>query len=1435
MLDNIIKFSIKNKLIIVVFVLGLIGWGTVSLRDLPIDAVPDITNNQVQIITSAPSQSAQDIERLVSFPIELAVANIPELEEVRSFSRFGLSVVTVVFKDQTDIYWARQQISERLADVKSQIPAGIGVPEMAPVTTGLGEIYQYSIFPTPGYEDSFSSMELRSLQDWVVRRQLLGIEGVADVSSFGGFLKQYEVALNPEKLKALGISIAEVVTALEKNNENTGGAYIDKNPRAYFIRSQGLIEDVSAIEKIAVKHTQNGTPICIKDIATVKFGHATRYGAMTRNGDGEVVGGIVMMLKGANSSQVIEQVKKRVEQIQNSLPEGVVIKPFLDRSKLVNKAIGTVSKNLIEGALIVIFILVLLLGNFRAGLIVASVIPLAMLFAISLMKLFGVSGNLMSLGAIDFGIIVDGSVIIVEATMHFLSKGKQRRLLTQEEMDREVYQAASKIRTSAAFGELIILIVYLPILALVGIEGKMFKPMAITVSFAILGAFLLSLTYVPMMSAWFLSKDIQVKQTFSDRLMQFFRSKYEPLLVMALKHKRKVVIAALGCFIGSLGVFFTMGSEFIPSLDEGDLAVQTVVSTGSSLTHSIDITNKSSSLLMEAFPDEIEEIVSRIGSSEIPTDPMPIEASDMIVILKDKSQWTRAASKTALTEKMQALLDEKMVGVEYGFQQPIQMRFNELMTGARQDVVLKIYGENLEELVKYANGLGNIIPNIKGAEDLYIEKMTGLEQIVIQYNRERIALFGLNVSEVNKAINAAFAGQFAGVVYEGERRFDLVVRMAKNSRSDITDLRNLYIATPYGEQVPLASVAKVTYKSSINQIQRDDAKRRITIGFNVRGRDVASIVKELKAEIATKMKFEPGYYITYGGTFKNMEEAQERLAIAVPIALLLIFFLLYLTFRSLKYSVLIFTAIPMSAIGGIIALYLRNMPFSISAGIGFIALFGVAVLNGIVLITEFNSLKEEGGWSISEVVRKGCLIRLRPVLMTAAVASFGFFPMALSTSAGAEVQKPLATVVIGGLLSATLLTLIVLPVVYVWVEDWKIPNKPKKVLLGVLLLIGVSEGYAQEIDLRLSEEEAVVLALKQAVQLKTADIAVANRKSAIQKAFALAPMSLQYQNIGVGLNTREKEWTANQNFGSIIGAFRSFDTAKKQFILQQTLKSLQKRELIREVRIKFQDWHYKYARYRLLKEQQAVSTTIKKISAELHSSGEIGGVENDLTSLQYLETQAAKTSAYRSYIDAENALKNLLQIQGQITPKEQQPKRKSQLLKNESLAGVFSELTHQKEAVFNSQIALSKSGYFPQLTAGVIKRVTGDAGFTGFQVGLQLPLSFWSTRAKVTQSKLRKEEVTIRNKAQLLAISNESDNVMRQLRYLDKELVAMEEMALKAKSFVAKIALAYKSGEIDAYKYNQSFRSYYQVMNSYLLLVNNYNLLVIAYQYYNHE
>lgn len=1041
MLNRIIEFSIKNKLIIGLMTFALIAIGSYEATKLPIDAVPDITNNQVLVITQAPAYGATDIERLVTFPIEQANSNISGLTEIRSFSRFGLSLVTMVFDDKIDVYWARQQVAERLQKVQTEIPAGIGTPELGPVATGLGEIYQYVVKPKKGYESKYDAISLRTIQDWVVRRQLLGVKGIAEVSSFGGKLKQYQVVVDPNKLHASGVTIYDVYDALEANNQNTGGGYIEKNATALYVRTEGLIGSKEDIGKIPVKNL-SGTPLLIRDVAEVEEGSATRYGAVTYNDQGEVAGAVVMMLKGANSSEVIKNVKERIEQIKKTLPEGVEIESFLDRTKMVNNAISTVKTNLLEGALIVIFVLVVFLGNLRAGLLVASVIPLAMLFAIIMMNVFGVSGNLMSLGALDFGLIVDGAVIIVEAVIHQLSHSKHYagiRRLTNHQMDTEVKYSAGKMMNSAVFGQVIILIVYLPIFTLEGIEGKMFMPMAQTVAFALLGAFILSLTYIPMMSTIVLSKNLKHGLNISDKIMIRLEIIFQRSLEFFLKIPKITIAGVIGLFIFSVFVLSRLGGEFIPALEEGDFAVDTRVLTGSNLNTTVEFTQKAAHILLTRFP-EVEKVVTKIGSGEVPTDPMPMEASDMMVIMKPKKEWKNAKTFDEMAEKMGKELED-VPGITAGFQYPVQMRFNELMTGARQDVVCKIYGEDLDTLAHYAKHIGELVNAVNGTQNLYVEAVTGVPQVIIQYDRNALAQYNVSISNVNKAVNMAFAGQSTGMVFEGEKRFDLVVRLKSNVRQSLEDAQRLLIPVGNGQQIPLSKLADISIKDGPNQIQREDAKRRIVVGFNVRGRDVQSIVHELQDKVSQKIKFPSGYYITYGGAFENLNKAKNRLMIAVPVSLILIFVLLYFAFNSIRQGLLIYSAIPLSAIGGILFLALRGMPFSISAGVGFIALFGVAVLNGIVLIAEFNRLRADGWTDLRKIVLMGTKVRLRPVLMTAFVASLGFLPMAISNGAGAEVQRPLATVVIGGLMVATFLTLIVLPILYILFEKKSIENE----------------------------------------------------------------------------------------------------------------------------------------------------------------------------------------------------------------------------------------------------------------------------------------------------------------------------------------------------------------------------------------------------------
>lgn len=1215
MLDRIIAFSIKQKLIVGLLILGLIGYGAYQVTQLPIDAVPDITNNQVQVITVSPALGAGDIERLITFPIEQGTRNIPGIIEQRSFSRFGLSVVTIVFDDGTDVYWARQQVTERLAQVT--IPTHLGKPELGPVTSGLGEIYQYVVKAKPGYEGRYGPMELRTIQDWIVRRQLIGTDGVADVSSFGGLLKQYEIAVDPERLGAMGITLADVFDAVARNNGNTGGAYIEKGPQLLFIRTEGLIEDMDGIGTIQVKVLSDHTPVLLRDVAEVRLGTATRYGALVHDHE-EATGAIVMMLKGANSSEVVKNVKERMAQIAKTLPEGVEIQPFLDRTKMVNNAIHTVETNLLEGALIVVLILVFFLANLRAGLVVASVIPLAMLFAVIMMNLFGVSGNLMSLGALDFGLIVDGAVIIVEAVLHRLHGQRHGAgALDRSGMDELVRRSASRMMNSAMFGQVIILIVYLPILSLQGIEGKMFKPMAQTVAFAVLGAAILSVTYVPMISALFLSKRNDTPPTWTDRMMDRLGKGYQRWLNKTIARPMRLVVGATALLLVAGGIMASMGGEFIPELEEGDFAVETRLLTGSSLSASVDACKKGAGLLKAQFP-EVLKVVSKIGSGEIPTDPMPIEAADMMIILKPKSEWTSAESFDELAEKMGQSLSV-IPGVTFGFQYPVQMRFNELMTGARQDVVCKIFGEDLDTLAHYAEKLGALASSVDGAKDLYVERVGGLPQIVVKHDRAALARYGLDVEAVNDVVRTAFAGSVAGQVFEGERRFDLVVRAREQSRTDLSDVQRLLVPTTMGKPVPLSLLANVDVVDGPNQVQREDAKRRITVGFNVRGRDVQSIVNELQGKVDGGLDLPAGYYITYGGTFENLIEAKQRLAVVVPIALLLILLLLYFAFGSLKLSLLVFSAVPLSAIGGVFALWGRGMPFSISAGVGFIALFGVAVLNGIVLISEFEHLRKEGIADLAQRIRTGTANRLRPVLMTASVASLGFLPMALSNGSGAEVQRPLATVVIGGLLTATFLTLFVLPSLYMLVFRARKSGGMKVASAVAVLLITLAPSVtkAQSNERMLTMEQAVDSAMRNNLWLRGAALRTEAGEASIGEAWDLPRAQAGYEYGQLNTNVNDDRFSIDQSlaFPAVYG--------QRRRMLKHSAAGLRWEQALREREVRVQV-RQAYHEVRVLDRMRAALAEADSI----HAAAVVGEQQRfDLGATNALQRATARSQA----------------------------------------------------------------------------------------------------------------------------------------------------------------------------------------------------------------
>lgn len=1415
MLNRIVHWSIHNKLIVAVLTLGLIVWGLFSLAKLPIDAVPDITNNQVQVVTSAPASSALDIERLVTYPVEQTMATIPEIEEIRSFSRFGLSVVTVVFNENTDIYWAREQVQQKLAEAKNSIPAGFGEPSMAPLSTGLGEIYQYTLRAKKGYEHKYDAAQLRSLQDWVIRRQLLGVKGVADVSGFGGELKTYEIAIDPLLLKAHEITLDEVFNAVEQNNQNTGGAYIERNHMTTYIRTEGLITSLEDIENIQIKHPSAEAPVFVRDIAKVQFGSQIRYGALTYNDQGEAVGGIVLMLKGANSSEVISLVKDRMAQIEKNLPEGVELEVYLDRTNLVDRAIHTVTSNLIEGALIVIFVLVLLLGNLRAGLIVASIIPLAMLFAISLMQVFGVSGNLMSLGALDFGLIVDGAVIIVESTLHLLQR-RRIGVLNEAQMNDEVYHSASKFSKSAVFGQVIILVVYLPILALVGIEGKMFKPMAQTVIFAILGALILSLTYVPMISAVFLSKKVMKHLTISDRIVLAIQKKYLPMLKAILRKKRTVISGVVVLFFASVILFNQLGAEFIPSLDEGDFAVETRLMTGSSLSRTIDETSKASSILLDRYP-EIKQVVGKIGTAEIPTDPMPMEACDLMIILKDKDQWTTASNKEELASKMQATLDSLMPNVSFGFQQPIQMRFNELMTGAKQDVVVKVYGEEFSQLAKYAQQIGGLAKSIDGVEDIYIEELSGLPQLIVRYNREALARYQVNIDDVNKALNLGFAGQIAGYVFEGERKYQLVVRLNEANRVAISDINQLFVSNASGNEIPLSELADVRLENGPNQIQRDDAKRRIIVGFNVRGRDVESIVEELQQKMDQKVKLTTGYFLHIGGTFENLVHARQRLLVAVPVSLLLIYFLLYLAFQSLKQATLIYTAIPLASIGGIWALYFRGMPFSISAGVGFIALFGVAVLNGIVLIAEFNTLRKTG-MQINRVVLVGTINRLRPVLLTATVASLGFLPMALSQGSGAEVQKPLATVVIGGLLSATILTLFILPLLYMLFErPLKLRLNKTTLLVLLFFFFGVNASAQQA----LTDDQFFELLLKQNGLVQASQVEVQKQMESARGQAAWQALSVDYlQGQFNSAYSKDNNLTLTQQL-PYNGAIRlQKDLGKVQSQLAEQDLNLLQRNLKKNLDEQLENIRYLNTKLKILASQDSLYGLLEQKVIERVSLGESKPFEKVLVHSKLLRIQANEKALQLELKNAWTAINALLGVSDAsytLAQEEAIDFLKLPLQSNLDshpilLALAVSQTQLEIKQMQNSRNQLPQLGvsYFNQSlvgwqTIGGMDQYFGpNERFQGGAIQTQIPIDFKAFKARNTSNSLALEQLAFTKQQQLLELQAEQSTRFAQLsqrisNYMDLE----QDVEMQIVKIQADAQIQLDGGEISMIEFLQ--------------------------------
>jgi cobalt-zinc-cadmium resistance protein CzcA len=1435
MFDKIIAYSVRNKFMVGLFMAALTIWGIFSIRQLPIDAVPDITNNQVQIITISPTLATQEIEQFITTPVELALQNLQQVEEIRSTSRFGLSTITVVFEEGYDIYLARQLVGERIKAAQEAIPNGLGVPEMTPISTGLGEIYQYVIRPEEGFEDKYSPMKLRTIQDWIVKRQLLGIEGVAEINSMGGYLKQYEVAINPSVLKSTGISISEVFLALEKSNENTGGAYIEKNSNAYYIRSEGIAKSIDDIGNVVIKNNSN-IPVLIKDIASVKLGKAPRYGALVRNGE-EAVGGRVMMFKGANSAEVTALVKERVIQVQKSLPKGVVLEPYLVRDKLVKTAIGTVEKNLIEGGLIVIFILVLLLGNWRAGLIVASVIPFAMLFAVSMMNLLGISANLMSLGAIDFGLIVDGAVIIVEAIVHRLQVKHAGKMLTQNEINDEVISSSQKIRNSAAFGEIIILMVYIPILALVGIEGKMFKPMAQTVMLAIAGALILSLTYVPMMAALFLNKKVSNKRTIADKIISFFQRGYSPILNKALAYKKIFVGATVVLFLVSAFAFSRMGGEFIPTLEEGDLAMQQILPPGSSLSQSIETSKMIQKKLLKEFP-EISEIVTNIGSAEIPTDPMPVEIGDVTLIMKPKDEWVTAKSRQGMFEKIEESL-QSIPGVGYEFSQPIQLRFNELMTGTKADIAIKLFGEDLDTLYLKAKEAENIINKLNGVATVNVEQTIGMPQIMVTYKYDKMAQYGLHIKDVNQVIRTAFAGEKAGVIYEGEKRFDLVLRLDEQFKTNQQDVENLFISLENGTQIPLINVADINLVNAPMQISRENTKRRIVIGVNVGDTDVETLVENIQKELNARLKLPVGYYFTYGGQFENLKAANARLSVALPIALGLIFILLYFTFSSISQAALIFTAIPLSAIGGIWALELRGMPFSISAGIGFIALFGIAVLNGIVLIGYFNQLKKEGMTDLKERILVGTKVRLRPVLMTAAVASLGFLPMAISSSGGAEVQRPLATVVIGGLLTATFLTLVILPILYYWLESWTIRknNIPTTAIVVGLMLLGfTSNSFSQTKTLSL--DSAINMALKNHPDIKAANLEI-ERNEALKMKYSLGKTDVSYQGDGLV----DKDFGQQVNQIGIVQNIPNPSVTKSANKLQEqmiTKSTLSKQIAINELKWKVKNLYYEIqykqelaTLYSSLTETYLKNYNRAKVRVE---TGETNQIE--LLSLQskwnefnvlFKQNEIELSILYQQFELLLNSSTSVTGVDSIY---------KENYVPNMPLdSNIYLKINDQNSAIETAKIKVLKADLKPDFNIGYAAQNYYSGGwYSGAQAGVSFNIFRGQTKRKIVAQQIQVKVINELNQSKKLELKQKIAQAEASIKLYEEGVkIYKEQIEVINPKMIQVAELNYEAGEI----------SYLELLNTLQLVATNnsnywnqimsYNKAVADYQLINNQ
>ena len=1437
MLERIIQYSIHHKLIVLLFTVGIVGFGLYSLSNIPIGAVPDVTNNQVQVITTSRNLATEDVEKFLTYPVELEMANLPGVKEIRSVSKFGLSVVTVVFDDDLGTYLPRQLIAEKIKSAEEKIPAGFGKPFMGPVSTGLGEIYQYVIEVDPDHKEQYSLSDVRTIQDWVVKRQLSGIPGVVEVNTWGGYLKTYEVAINPERLRAMDVSIFEVFSALEKNNSVAGGGYIEKANESYFIRGEGLVGSIQDIEDIVVT-SKGDVPVYVGDIATVGFGHANRFGAITGNGEGEKVLGQVMMLKDANSNAVIEAVKQRVAEIQSSLPPGISINPFLERSELIAKTTFTIAENLILGSLIVIFVVVLLLGNLRSGLVVASVIPLSLLFALSLMYIFGVDANLMSLGAIDFGIIIDGAVIIVEF-IAFKITSQRAKLLALPKSERQglvdqiTYQGASKMMNSAVFGQLIIIIVFIPILSLVNVEGKMFRPMALVFSFALIGAMVFCFTYIPVMASMFLKPTNTEKRTISSRLIAFLERKYQPIISWALRKKKLVLTMAVGLLVFTGFLFTRMGGEFVPTLDEGDFVIQPVLKTGTSLSNTVKATTRMEKILKK-FP-EVEQVVSRIGAAEVPTDPMSMEESDVIIKLRPKGEWVSAETKDELADKFKKALSE-IAGVDFEFTQPIEMRFNELITGVRADLAIKVFGEDLDILYNKALEIEKAIQNVEGAADISVEKTAGLPQMSVTYDRRKIAKYGLNIEDLNKVITMGFAGMPAGTVFEGEKQFDLVLRYDDAHRRDIENIETASVSLHNGMKLPLSEFAKIGYTKGPAKISRDNTKRRIVVGVNVRNRDLESVVKDVQSIIERDIKLPTGYSISYGGQFENLRTATARLKIAVPIALVLIFVLLYFAFDSVKEALMIYSAIPLSAVGGVMLLYIRGLPFSISAGVGFIALFGIAVLNGIVLIEEFKELKAHGINNINKRILMGTKNRLRPVLLTATAAALGFLPMAISTSAGAEVQRPLATVVVGGLITATLLTLVVLPILYAIFDRKghhpKIKTKVNLKALGIIaLLLLPLVGSAQQNWI--SADQAVEIAIENNKGLQASAKRVTQSKQLVGSAFNLDKTQMYYNsdqnNIAEnGLPLDVFGVSQSLQFPTIYGAQRKVEKQKVELSTQQY--RLNERALTKEVYKTYYNVVYTNGLVRQYTFLDSLYGQFAKAANKRYEVGETNLLEKLTAEAKQKEISILLAQSKEDVTKAYTMLYQWMQTDSLVNVEENNLPR---LELHQPDFGVNPGILFYDSAqkLSKASLNLERQRLLPDLHLSVFQGTNTGVNarrYNGFQAGVSIPLWFGANKSKISAAKTETMIIADESENYKIQLESKYQGLLSDLKKFQEGVDYYETTGNKlAKELTSSASKSFQNGEIDFLQYVQLLESAKNIQITYLQNLNAYNATVL--------